>query len=100
MLRVFFRLSIGLVLAAGAFSQNTSVPVNVADLVKRATEFRRLLSAGDRVKASTFVSAAKRNDFLNRPIPALPSPKALGVDFVDSTEAGVRFSGQAILSSG
>ena len=60
-----------LLLLGSVRAQTIQTPPHMDDLLKRATAFRQFLSAGDRVKASEFVVATKRKDFLNKPPAAL-----------------------------
>src|SRR5262249_55792864 len=81
-------------------AQSLQTPVHMDDLLKRASTFRQLLAAGDRVKASEFVIATKRKDFLNKPPSPLENIRIVGLDFIDKDHTSVRVTGQTIMSGG
>ena len=82
------------------YAQSAAVPPHIDELLSRASDFRRLLATGDRVKASDFVIASKRKDFLNNPIASLQNIRLVGLQFVDKDHVYVQISGQALVSTG
>src|SRR5215467_5147093 len=87
-------------LAGTALGQGSDAPQRLDELIIREIQFRRVLASGDHVKASEYVLASKRKDFLNKPATSLQDVKIIGVDFADKDHVHVRISGQAILATG
>jgi hypothetical protein len=87
-----------LLLASDAWGQAAVTPPRLDELLTRASEFRRLLAQGNRVKASELVVVAKRQDFLNKPTAALENVRVVGFDFVDKEHVYVRVTGQTVIS--
>jgi len=88
-----------LVLISSGFrlnAQTVALPTHVDELLTRATQFRRILGDGDRVKASEMVIASKRKDFLNNPPPSLQNIRPVGMDFIDKDHVYVRLSGESV----
>src|SRR5437868_2127646 len=75
-----------------------NVPQRVDDLLRRASEFLRALSSGDRVKASEMVALTKRKEFLNYP-PKTPldDAKLTRMDFVDKDHVYLQVTGKGMI---
>jgi hypothetical protein len=80
--------------------QGSDTPQRLDDLMTREIQFRRVLATGDRVKASEYVLASKRKDFLNKPTTSLQDVKIIGVDFADKDHVHVRITGQTVVATG
>src|SRR5688572_6845429 len=99
---VMFRAAVLIVmfvcLSPLAYPQAIPIPSRLDDLIPRAEEFRRLLAAGNRAKASEFVLPADRDRFLNDPVASLQNPQMTGVDFVDKDTVRIRTTGKAAIA--
>src|SRR5215831_8769315 len=100
MLVRLFCWNVAFLLVVSGWGQSIPAPQRVDDLIARASEFRRLLAAGDRVKASQLVVESKRKEFLNKSAEPLEKVRLIGLDFIDKDHVSIRVTGQALVAAG
>jgi hypothetical protein len=91
-------LLIGFLLARGVATAQS--PGDLNKLAIRASEYWRLAAAGERVKASSYVTSTKRENYLNSGAFPFTEPKLIGFQFTDDAERViVRVSTKSLVGS-
>src|ERR1041384_7134003 len=84
MRRTLFVLSVLMTLTLGSGTASAQAVRDLNKLASRAAEYWKLVAAGERVKASSYIVAAKREGYLNNSGAPLLEPKLVGFQFTET----------------